>query len=345
MLLVTVLTTLPLMTSAQADTSTPRQRIVPGVVIEMAPRPLVPTGRTYSPYGPEIESYLLEPDYGVTYLPEPMSFSSPVTGYAPFPAPSLPPTSTPAPAPGPAPAPAAPASSATSLAISMAHANIFQGLGAAGFAADLRTVTSSSPDFVTLNEAVRPSSLISVPGYSFHRGTDSNWTLETPVMWRSDRWEKLTAGTRYLHRRSGKWGIRAVNWVKLRHRDTGRVVSVVSVHPSPSTKLTVGLRPIFMSGLSSLVRELSAAGPVFVGGDLNVPYRSSDFPRGSLDTAGLRTTFDVFGMPPGGTGDHGGATIDYLLFQPAAGVTALSGSTRELQSDHDAVLGTFRYSW
>ena len=184
---------------------------------------------------------------------------------------------------------------------------------------DLREATAGAPDFVTLNEAVRPPELLALPNYAFHRGTDSRWTLETTVMWRTDRWEALSTGTRYLHQRGGTYGTRAVNWVTLESLETGKVVSVISTHASPVGKGTPDLLPLYMSGLSALVRELAAQGPVFAGGDLNAHYGSGRFPRAGMQAGGLATTYDAHGIPPGGTGDHGGHTIDYLMYQPGAG--------------------------
>jgi endonuclease/exonuclease/phosphatase (EEP) superfamily protein YafD len=233
----------------------------------------------------------------------------------------------------------------TEMDVRMVHANILSRMGAGAFVADLREATAGAPDFVTLNEAVRPPELLTLPDYAFHRGSDSRWTLETTVMWRTDRWEALSTGTRYLHQRGGTWGTRAVNWVTLESLETGKVVSVVSTHASPVGKGTPDLLPLYMSGLSALVRELSAQGPVFAGGDLNAHYGSGRFPRAGLSAGGLATTYDVHGMPPGGTGDHFGSTIDYLMYQPASGVTSTSQWKTELLSDHDAVAGDFHLEW
>lgn len=235
----------------------------------------------------------------------------------------------------------------TALDLRFVQANIRRTLGAGDFVADLRRAAAGQPDFLTVNEGVRPAELFAqaLPGYSIYRGPDSRWTLETTVMWRTDRWQAVGSGTRYLHARGGRWGTRAVNWVRLQDAVTGRTVSVVSAHASPDSPHTHGLLPVFMGRLSALVRELSASGPVFVGGDLNVHYTSGRFPRPAMSAAGLVPTYDAFGMPAGGTGDHGGATIDYLLYQPGAGVTATGQSKLELRSDHDAVAGTFHYAW
>ena len=233
----------------------------------------------------------------------------------------------------------------TSLGLTVAHANITSRQSTAAFAADLTRVLAAQPDLVTLNEAVRPDEMLEREGYDHYRGYDSRWTMETTVMWREDRFDVVSTGTRYLHRRPGTWGTRAVNWVVLEDRRTDRTLSLVSAHPSPESPSSHGLLPVYVAGLSTLVGELSVNGPVFVGGDLNAHYTSGRFPRPGLTSAGLAPTYDVWGMPPGGTGDHGGATIDYLLYQPGAGVTSDAQWKIELTSDHDAVLGTFTWTF
>lgn len=134
-------------------------------------------------------------------------------------------------------------------------------------------------------------------------------------------------------------GERAVNWVTLQST-TGQVVTVVSAHPAPTVRRTQGLLPVFVDNLGTLVRELAATAPVLVGGDFNAGYHGPLYPTAGLAAAGLTPTYDAFGRPSGGTGDHGGATIDYLFHTD--GLTPTSQSTRELNSDHDAVLATFR---
>jgi len=233
----------------------------------------------------------------------------------------------------------------TEMDLRLVHANILSRMSPSQFRADLLEATAGAPDFVTLNEATRPPELLALPGYAFHRGTGDRWAMETTVMWRTDRWEALATGTRLMHQRRGTWGTRVVNWVTARSVATGKVVSVVSAHASPVGKGTPDLLPVYMSACSQLVRDLSAHGPVFAGGDLNADLGSGRFPRAGLRAGGLSTTYDVHGRPPGGTGDHGGHTIDYLLYQPGAGVSSTSQWKMELFSDHDAVAGDFHLDW
>lgn len=234
---------------------------------------------------------------------------------------------------------AAYAASMAPVSITMVHANIFTGMTTANFQQDLAKVMAKQPDFVTLNEVSRRTDAQITPaGYASYRSMATTWTKETPVLWRTDRWERVDAGSRELTTSTVKWGTRAVNWVTLRNKKTGKMVSVISAHPAP---LREGLETHlhdFMDALGVVVDELETRGPVFVGGDFNVGYKSrARWPQAQLSDAGLAATYDVLGRPAGGTGDHHGATIDYVFYQPGAGVTPLSGGTIELISDHDAV--------
>ena len=240
-----------------------------------------------------------------------------------------------------APAPTSPSTSppATTSTVSLTQANLRQGLSAGLFAQDLATVTSTAPDFITLNEAGhRSDAQIRPSGYTSYRATGSPYLAETPVLWRTDRWSAIDTGSRWLTTRKVKWGERAVNWVTLRSAG-GQVVTVVSAHPAPTLRRTEGLLPVFVAGLGDLVRELSVSGPVLVGGDFNAGFGGSLYPRAGFAAAGLTPTYSLFGVPPGGTGDHVGATIDYVFY--TSGLTPTAQDTRELSSDHDAVMASF----
>lgn len=251
---------------------------------------------------------------------------------APLPLMSSPPPPSPPPSPSP---------DGDGQTVRLAHANIK--IGTSTFASDLATVSAGSPDFITLNEAAFRSDVqIRPPGYHSYRSMEHVYTRETPVLWRADRWDMVDTGTRWLTRRKVKWGERAVNWVTLRSLQTGRTVSVVSAHPAPTTRATAGLLPVFTEGLTRVVGELRAHGPVLVGGDLNAHYTSALYPRALLAAGDLTATYDTFGMPPGGTGDHRGGTIDYLLH--TTGLRPTAQSKAELASDHDALFGTFELS-
>lgn len=255
-------------------------------------------------------------------------------------------TSLPLPTPtttaSPAPDTTASAQAKSRMSVRLAQANIFYDLPRTKWLADYERVRALQPDFITLNEAAyRTDAELAVDGYAIKRGYDNSSTRETPVLWRTDRWTEVASGTSTLTNRKVRWGVRAVNWVTLKHLTTGKVISVVSAHPAPTISATQGLLTEFMTGLTALVKDLSASGPVFVGGDLNVQYESTPYPTGALNAAGLEATYDTLGRPDGGTGDHRGGIIDYLLYQPDRGVTVTGQGKVEQNSDHDTMWADF----
>ncbi|MGL5861231.1 MAG: peptidoglycan DD-metalloendopeptidase family protein, partial [Phycicoccus sp.] len=226
-----------------------------------------------------------------------------------------------------------PAGSPTGIGgeVRLTQANLYFGLSPAAYARDLRKVVADRPDFVTLNEAYRrPDAQITPKGYQSFRASAPFDARETPVLWRDDKWTRVTAGTQLMHSRRVKWGTRYANWVTLKSGD--QVVSVVSVHASPGGKGRHGLFKEYIGSLNKLVNRLRANGPVLVGGDLNVHYPSSKYLDKWLRASETVSSFGVLPEPAGGraTGDRGGV-IDYLL---ASGATFLNPETSDLESDH-----------
>uniref|UniRef100_UPI002B2673D0 endonuclease/exonuclease/phosphatase family protein n=1 Tax=Nocardioides sp. TaxID=35761 RepID=UPI002B2673D0 len=131
-------------------------------------------------------------------------------------------------------------------------------------------------------------------------------------------------------------GRRFANWVTLQDVE-GRTVSVVSVHIAPLDKNMPDLLRRSIKRLAVLTARLAPAGPVLVGGDFNVHYKSGRYPRDLIDPTGLAPTFDTLGnfFP---TGDHHGATIDYVFNRGAETLVADRHYPVELKSDHDAVV-------
>lgn len=229
--------------------------------------------------------------------------------------------------------------------VTLVQANIYVGLGREKFLQDLGAVSEGEPDFLTLNETHhRPDEVLVPPGYAAYRDMTDTATRETPVLWRTDTWKRVAAGTDYLSTRQVKWGIRAVNWVRLEHRRSGLQVTVFSAHPAPTRGWTAGLLPEFMAGLARLTSEAAEHGPVLVGGDLNAHWGGlyDTIEKHVLD-GGLRTTAHDFGPPRGGTSDYGRKpTVDYVLYSTHGGIEPAGPHwTLELNSDHDAVGATF----
>ena len=116
----------------------------------------------------------------------------------------------------------------------------------------------------------------------------------------------------------------------------GHVVSVISAHLAPETEVTEGLQEVGVNNLGVLANELAASGPVLMAGDMNFHYGPLQYPRALLASYGFTSTYDILGthFP---TGDHRGATIDYVFVKDASQFTVHGMYNQELYSDHDAI--------
>lgn len=244
----------------------------------------------------------------------------------------------------PAQAEADGASAEPAADVTMIQANIYTKLTVERFQADVAEVLSYEPDFVTYNEVpFRNDAVLAPTGYAIHRSKKDRFTAATPVLWRTDRWSRLDAGTAMVSDWRGKppgreveLGRRYANWVTLQGVD-GRVVSVVSAHVAPKVDGMPDLLRPSVTRIGGLVDRLADRGPVLVGGDFNVHYRSGRYPRDILDAHGLVPTYDTLGthFP---TGDHRGNTIDYVFARGSESLLAGEHRPVELWSDHDAVV-------
>jgi endonuclease/exonuclease/phosphatase family metal-dependent hydrolase len=224
------------------------------------------------------------------------------------------------------------------------QANLLSGQGDAKFAGDLRKIFAQAPDFITYNEVPRrPDAKLAPAPYAMFR-TPGKYTGATPIAWRADRWEALATGTYMISNLRGRepgqsveWGVRYANWVTAREYATGRVVSAVSVHLTPRSKRTEKIIKPSVRRLGALVETLATSGPVLVGGDFNFHYTNrTEYPRDVLTEEKLTPTYDVTGTHAP-TGDHRGATIDYIFLSKAEQFQVTGQTTTELNSDHDAV--------
>lgn len=292
------------------------------------------------------------PTYTPAATPTPTSSptASPTAGPTPTASPSArattgaTPTPTPTPTTSPTPSPTPTVDPGPVTSVEVVQANIKSGTPFDKFSADLRKVFKTCPDFVTYNEVpMRQPQYLAPPGYAIWR-TPGQYMGATPVVWRTDRWSAEARGTTMISDLEGygrgqhvMWGVRYANWVTLRSYDGNQTVSVVSIHVAPKSARTTKLIGPSMVRLGALVGQLSASGPVLVGGDFNRHYTSSEYPRALLDDAGLNAVYDLSGRwAP--TGDHFGNTIDYVMVRPAAVFSVLGQTTRELYSDHDALV-------
>lgn len=179
--------------------------------------------------------------------------------------------------------------------VSAAVANLPNRASTARFAASIRTLTASGPDFLMLNEASRHSDAAiqaMAPGYDAYRdpyadrGVGGFQSLNNVVMWSESRWTLVDAGRvklvdndmGYHEGRAFTWD-RFATWATLQRTDGG-IVSVVSAHmmtnpgkfprqPRRSPVSRVERYAHGMDVLRATAGVLSLYGPVLVGGDMN----------------------------------------------------------------------------
>jgi endonuclease/exonuclease/phosphatase family metal-dependent hydrolase len=244
----------------------------------------------------------------------------------------------------------APLAPAAPGVVRITQANLLSGMTAAEFQADAATVIANQPDFITYNEVPwRHDIFLAPPGYALWR-TPGQYTGETPVAWRTDRWSVINQGTQVVSYKLGKlpwqklhWGIRYANWVTLQGID-GHVVSVISAHLAPETEVTEGLQEVGINNLGPLANQLAAYGPVLMAGDMNFHYGPLQYPRELLASYGFTSTYDMLGGEHFATGDHKGATIDYIFTKDASQFTVVGQYNQELNSDHDAVTADLTFT-
>lgn len=237
------------------------------------------------------------------------------------------------------------AAARTGSDISLVQANIYTGLTVPKFQADVAEVLALGSDFVTYNEVHgRNDEVLAPEGWDVYRDMTDRYTRETAVAWRTDRWTAVAQGSWMISDWRGvppgkqvELGRRWANWVTLAGVD-GRQVSVVSVHIAPLTRGMPDLLRPSVKRLGLLVNNLASRGQVFVGGDFNIHYPGAKYPRDLLDEAALIPTYDALGtyFP---TGDHRGATIDYVMGRGNGQLVTEQQYPIELHSDHDAVYG------
>lgn len=231
-------------------------------------------------------------------------------------------------------------------------ANIPNRTSDSGFASSMNTLSSAGSDFIFLNEISRRSDdgmRALAPGYDVYRDPVPDRTqggagqsMNNAVLWNTDRWSLLDGGRvkvvdddRGFH--SGRpfvWD-RYATWALLQRTD-GAVVGIVSSHmPTNPGKFprqhgSPGASRVeqYARGMDimlSLVRALSAYGPVLVGGDMN-----SHHSQGSW-TAAAKMTAAGYDYAK----DQG---VMYIFYPP--GTTLASHRQVGVASDHPAIITT-----
>lgn len=234
--------------------------------------------------------------------------------------------------------------------VTVADANIPNRTNDAGWVSSMHTLTAARPDFITLNEVGRHSTSgieAVAPGYGAYRDPvpdrstgGAGQSMNNVVMWRSDRWTLYDAGrfkvvdndNGYYNGRPFTWD-RYATWAVLQ-RDDGAVVSVISVHmPTNPRKFPKqhGANAMSRAGqygrgmdlLRGLVSQLSAYGPVLVGGDMNSHASDGSWAAApKMTAAGYHYTKD--------------SGVIYLFFP--SGVSVEESHEVHVVSDHPALI-------
>ena len=234
------------------------------------------------------------------------------------------------------------AGAATSTPLRIVQANINKDMGRKKFLSDVSTVMAEQPDIITYNEVHgRPDNDLTPNGYALFRtpGPRKGWA---PVAWDTRTWSPVAQGTVKVSKRSPKFdsgmrGVRFANWVTLRNAQKQQV-SVISVHIAPNDKKS-GTDQLLLPSLRKLKRlaqGLSDRGPVIIGGDFNMGYRSSRYQPGVLAKAGLSSTFDLLGTHF--QTHRRGGIIDYVFLGPDPELQVRAHRPVDLRSDHSAVV-------
>lgn len=217
-----------------------------------------------------------------------------------------------------------------------------------GLAPSLQKIErKAQPDFITLNEIhkfTKRELKAALPGYGAYKDPvviDSFGPMQSinnAIMWRSDRWRlvdggriKIVEDDRCIFRGNKvRWDRYAV-WGVFERRADGAVTSVVSTHHmvNPNRWRQWGDQPFTrheqygegMSYLAQLGAELSAYGPVLIGGDMN------SHPNDGIWAAAPRMTDAGYGY----TKDQG---VMYQFFP--VGVAVVSHTQLKVASDHPA---------
>ncbi|WP_405093686.1 endonuclease/exonuclease/phosphatase family protein [Micromonospora sp. NBC_01392] len=261
--------------------------------------------------------------------------------------------------------PAAPAA-AENATFRAATLNILYELNQAQFTQDLQLITSRA-DLVGLNEVGNRRAFLQ------DWAAANGWWLYAPeptqaaneaLLARKSMFDVLDKGSNFVCDTNGPGEVppaRYNNWVRYRHKPTGRSVFHLNAHANAS--IESGGRPEDLprtrcaeqqfQALKDLAASKKDAGQVIVSGDLNVDFSAdraygyAKFPWQVFEAnelPNLRSCYNLYGEK--GTGTHGNRHIDYIYFWKRVEEYremwmtdyAIVGGTN---SDHNGVVATF----
>lgn len=151
---------------------------------------------------------------------------------------------------------------------------------------------------------------------------------ECPIMWRKSVFEEIASDFRLLSPSDGSGSYRpkrVVNWVRLRHKPTRSVLTVINFHWEnsaafqgyfdrnrvPSSPRHIERYQQQMPQMMDLFRDMAKFGPILHTGDFNVDIRDDlrlrnpGLPTVNFRNVDMRSCWDLLDLPDIGT--HGGA--------------------------------------
>jgi len=255
---------------------------------------------------------------------------------------------------------------ATNASFQVATLNIYNGLTHAKFVHDLELITSKA-DMVGLNEVQNRKAFLqdwaAANGWWFYAPSPKEAAAEA-LLAKKSMFDVLDKGSIFVCDTNGSDEAppaRYNNWVRYRHKQSGRSVFHINAHANASIEKAG--KPTDLprtrcaekqfQDLKDLARNKKDHGQVIVSGDLNVDFSADraygyeKFPWKVFEAnqlPNLRSCYNLYGEK--GTGTHGTRHIDYIYFWKRLEeyrriwMTSydIVGST---ESDHNGVVANF----
>jgi exonuclease III len=231
----------------------------------------------------------------------------------------------------------------------------------------IQELTTGTAEMDSVRSKVICSSCAYDSTYTSHTYDNSSPNKDM-LMWKKAVYDKLTTGVVDVSPRTSVENgevvaPRFINWAKLRHKATGKILYASSQHvvsgvdsngsPNTSVPKRLALYRTHMDKLTALITKQKADNvPVFTLGDFNVDYRRDHivkdpmFPYVRLGAVGARSSFDVLQLagigPTEGTRPVSDRLIDYVwnVVRPDTVVISEDISASTHGSDHFAFYST-----
>ncbi|MBB5874373.1 hypothetical protein F4553_007807 [Allocatelliglobosispora scoriae] len=264
--------------------------------------------------------------------------------------------------------PASPAA-AVNVTFKAGSLNIYNGLTQAEFVHDLNLIASKA-DLIGLNEVGNRKAFLQ------DWAADNGWWLYSPgstnqageaLIAKKSMFDVLDKGSIFVCDTNGPGEVppaRYNNWVKYRHKATGRNVIHLNAHAvagiddngRPENLPRTDCAEKQFQGIKNLAVSKKDEGQVIFSGDLNVDFSAdraygyAKFPWKVFEAnelPNLRSSFNLYGEK--GTGTHGSRHIDYIYFWKRVESSQVMWMTGYdivggTNSDHNGIVAYFSIS-